>query len=365
MCGFLRAVSESGTDDGNRDVVIACGSRPTVSCHIGGELAFLGEHAGEFVEHAVHGVEGFLVSFVVFVEVVALEDGEDVTGVFGAGGVLIYNVFNLFFYFNGEGLVGFLTRITDHAVPDFLFLEFDDVDEGHATGAVAEDEDVAGEVEGGELGQLELVEFEDKFLVDSALAGVVDSGIDIHKGIGGSGIVLADGFVVDGTEDAHIEGDGVAHDVAVLEVEIVFVDEVFVEKGEGDVFTVEEMGEAVAGAVIILGGTETFLSFEVIYLLLHIGEDIFVFLRILKSFDDFLDVVGTEGEFEFLDNLVEGGHVPVDLGVEDGVVGRVFAQIFLFFVPFFEADMVVGGYLAYLAFVRKLVVDSGRFAVDG
>ena len=85
---------------------------------------------------------------------------------------------------------------------------------------------------GGEVG---LFDGLDDGEIDGALAGLVDAGVGGAEGVLLGDDAVGDGTVIDGAEDAHIEGDGVAADASVLEPRLVGLDEGDVEAVGGEV----------------------------------------------------------------------------------------------------------------------------------
>ena len=138
-----------------------------------------------------------------------------------------------------------MTAVGEEAVGQVGLLEVGHVDEGHAAGVEAEEEHVAGIVEEGMGGEIELFHSGDVLYGDGALNGTVDPGVDVAERVFLFGDAFLDGAVVDGTEAAHVGGDGVHGYAAGLEVGLVFGYGVGVDVLDADVASVAETAETV------------------------------------------------------------------------------------------------------------------------
>lgn len=129
-----------------------------------------------------------------------------------------------------------------------------EIDEGGTTEVEGHEEEVAGQFQGGMGGEVGLFDGLDDGEIDGALAGLVDAGIGGAEGVLLGDDAVGDGTVIDGAEDAHIEGDGVAADASVLEPRLVGLDKGDVEAVDGEVELVAEAHEAVEGGLVVVGG---------------------------------------------------------------------------------------------------------------
>ena len=170
----------------------------------------------------------------------------------------------------------------DEAPSDVLFLQIDQVHEGHAPGTVGEDEEVAGEGhaaeergEGLAIGRfaksdqraadIQLPELLDDGHADGPLAGLGDATKGLGEWGGGLDSEAGRGPVVDTLERADVAGRGVLDDPGVDEPLLVGEDEGGGELAEGEVFPtlrLQETDEAVAGALDSLGLAEALVLAE-------------------------------------------------------------------------------------------------------
>ena len=157
---------------------------------------------------------------------------------------------------DAQRLSGFATRVDDFIVPDIFRLQIGHVDESHAARAVAKDKKIACQRERRGIGQIQPPQLGDETFVDSPLAGTVDSGIDMPKRIGLLDTVLADGFIVNGSENTHVKRYGIAHDAPPDQKAVVLVDQGFGYGRKRNVFCPEKTHKTVQRPPVVPGRSE-------------------------------------------------------------------------------------------------------------
>ena len=228
--------------DGEGDVAVACGAGPGVACDVHGEVVLESDERHDFFQFGVDEVLRALV-LRTFVGRCTADDGQEVGG--WRCRVFVEYGLHVFLPSHEHALAGLLTAVGEEAVCEVGLLEVGHVDEGHATGVEAEEEHVAGIVEEWAGGEIELFHSGDVLYGDSAFDGTVDPGVDVAERVFLFGDAFLDGAVVDGTQAAHVGGDGVHGYAAGLEVGFVFGDGVGVDVFDADVAPVAETAETV------------------------------------------------------------------------------------------------------------------------
>lgn len=262
-------------------------------------------------------------------------------------------------------LSGFVPGIADDSVSEVAFFEERDVDKSHASGAVAEDEEVAGQFERRVVLQIEFVELCDNGFGDRAFGGSVDSGIDIGEGEGLNDKFLADGLVVDGAQSPHVEGDGVSREAALNQKGVVVGDELFGDGGERDVFAIEKAGEAFPGFGVVLYGSEPVVFGQQAYLPTEeVGQEDCLF-GVFELLDDVEGRVGDAATVEFVDNVVQVCDVAVDPMFDSLPVGEISEGPAEIRVPVFGADFHRGVDVEGFSAVYDLIIDGSGLSGDG
>ena len=135
-------MSQSLADDGDGHVEFVHDAGPRMACDVGGEADFLAQHGRELLQIVVVGAEGCAIGPVGRLLVHGAEDGKEVRYAPGLGGIALDNLPHDGFQGDFYLLTGLATTIADDALTDILFLQVGQVHEGHAAGAVGEDEEV-------------------------------------------------------------------------------------------------------------------------------------------------------------------------------------------------------------------------------
>ena len=116
------------------------------------------------------------------------------------------------FPLDAQPLSRLMPFIGEDAIVQVLFLQIGHVDEGHTSRIEAEEEQVAGEAFL-HIAQADMLDA--SHLVDSEcpLVGLGVSGVYMSEGVAVDGHALFHSPVIDGPDDAHIEGNGIHREV--------------------------------------------------------------------------------------------------------------------------------------------------------
>lgn len=155
-----------------------------------------------------------------------------------------------------QGMAGFSPDVADIAVVDVFAAEVSDIDKGHAAGAVAEQEKVAGQTQAGCIAQLQFLQADNHVFVYRTLGGLVDAGIDVTEGKGLDYAFLADGTVVNRTQVAHIERGGIGGDATLGQPVGILSYHDLVEHREGYISAVQKFRETGKGASQVAGAAQ-------------------------------------------------------------------------------------------------------------
>lgn len=248
-----------------------------------------------------------------------------------------------------------------------------EVDEGGATEVEGHEEEVAGQFQGGMGGEVGLFDGLDDGEIDGALAGLVDAGVGGAEGVLLGDDAVGDGTVIDGAEDAHIEGDGVAADASVLEPRLVGLDEGDVEAVDGEVELMAEAHEAVEGGLVVVGGAPLLVDAHLGNEALHGGAQRELFGEAVVLVDDAVGGIVGGGLVERGDNAAQQAVLALDHRVDAGEVdpagglggGGVEEDLLGEGIPLVGVEPIGGHDLAHHAAVNNLKEQYALLASDG
>lgn len=166
--------------------------------------------------------------------------------------VFIYQRLHLWFPFDSDSLVCLAAVVMEIAVLDIGFFEMCQVDERDASEVEAHHEGIFCHVAGWGLLEVELLDSLDCLERDGSLACFVDTCIDSAEWVLLRYQFLLNRSVIDGSEDSHVEGTGVAAYVLLLEVCLVGFHHRRIHLSEGQVLVLSESHKTVEGDTIVL-----------------------------------------------------------------------------------------------------------------
>ena len=358
----FRGVTHPGTDHRNRDVVIPGRRRPTVTGRVGGEPVIELQKPGEDLQLPVVVVQRRLV----------LREG--LGGILGpqhrkhinrrAALVLVDDALHDGFDPYAQLLAGLVPRVADRTVTNVRLAQVGHVHEGHAPGAVAEDEEVPSPGQRNRMAQVELEQAGDDPFVDGPFAGGVDPGVDVPERVGLLHEVQPHGLVVDRAQDPHVERHGIPDHAALFEACAVVLDDLFGQGLEREVLAIEIGRQAVHCPVIVAGRAEAAAGFELVDLLPHEGQDRRLMLRDPELEGNLPDVVVALRKLEALDDPVQHRKVAFDPELHERIRSRT-GYLPPTRLPLLGMQADRSRNLEHFAAVRHLVVDGACSSRDG
>ena len=149
-----------------------------------------------------------------------------------------------------------MSRIADLAVLEAAAFQEGDVHERHASGTIAEYEQVAGKGKRRSFREFHSVQLHEDRLGDGPFPRFVNTGVDIRERVGLYDQFLADRLVVYRTKDTHVERDGVPYHALPDKEGVVFCDKSLGNGGKRESVSLDESGDAPSHFFIIDGGPE-------------------------------------------------------------------------------------------------------------
>lgn len=146
-----------------------------------------------------------------------------------------------------------MAAVAEDSAADVAFPEVGHIDECHASGAVAEQEQVACHGERGSVPERYPVEGGDRLLAHGPFHGPFNAGVDVAERVGLPGKSFACGLVVCCSEHSHIEGQGIAADSPSVQPVCVALHEAVRDGAHRYVPASEEGRQAVGGAEVVVG----------------------------------------------------------------------------------------------------------------
>ena len=267
---------------------------------------------------------------------------------------------------HSQQLVGLATMVTEDFPFDVFLTEEGEVDEGHAPGAIAKDEEVAGEFEGGVAAQIHFQELENGGFVNGALAGGIDTGIYSLKGTGLPHQMFLDGVVVDGSPYTHIEGDAVAGQPAIHQPVVVPEDQFLIHHAEGQILVVQEGGETVEGATVVVDGAVFSPLPQQGDLPLHIFQDFHLGGGQIEFADDLFHGIGFIPFFEIVDDAAK--HIEIVCYLLTIILQILFVVVAcqdfaVDGIPVFRVDVDGCRNLFTFLLVTHLIIDGAGFVL--
>ena len=186
-----------------------------------------------------------------FLEIV-MKEREEIRGIIGDMLVFIYQCLHLWFPFDRDSLVCLAAVIMEIAVLYVGLFEMRQVYERDSSEVEAHHEGILCHVTGWGLLEVELLDSLDCLERDGSLACLVNTCIDSAKRILLSNEFLLYRSVIDGSEDSHVEGTGVAAYVLLLEVCLVGFHHRRIHLAERQVLVLSESHKTVKGGSIVL-----------------------------------------------------------------------------------------------------------------
>ena len=198
---------------------------------------------------------------------IVMKKREEIRGIFGETLVFIYQRLHLWFPFDSDSLMCLAAVIIEITVLEVGLFEMCQVDERDTSEVEAHHEGILCHVAGWGLLEIELLDLFDGLKRDGSFACLVDTSIDSAEWVLLSNEFLLYRSVIDGSEDSHIEGTGIAAYVLLLEVCLVGFYHRCIHLAKRQVFVLSESHKTVESGTIVL-------PCLVLSVLVKLGDDV-------------------------------------------------------------------------------------------
>lgn len=269
-------------DDGERNAFGAGGGGPAVACYVERQGNGDAGHRGDAFEVVVDVVAHVAVGAPFVCSGVA-DDGEQVAA--AVLGVFVEYLLHLFCPSDDELLACLAPAVGDVPVFEIRLFQISHVNEAHAAQVEAHHKHIAGIVKCRSQRQVQCLNFFDDSKGKRTFDSLVNAGIDMTKRIAVLDDVVLDRTVIDGPQDAGIEGDGVGRDTPAFKPCLIAFHGFGGDAVEHYVFLLSEFLEAVERGSIGLGSARLAVLFQFGDSALHEVEE-GVFMRITVEFVD-------------------------------------------------------------------------------
>lgn len=270
--GLVVVVAKAFADDGQRDVQGPGGGGPGVAGHIGGERHGKAYQPAQLLQVAVDALLGLLELASVGAIGRPKDDGQQV-GTAGTGGrIAVDQGLHLGGPLDANALVGLPTDVDQHAAAQVGLAQVGHVDKRHAASVEAEQEQVARTGLRRTGRQLQAAEGPHLLGRDGTVGGPAVGGMDAGKRLSRGGNAFGQSPIVDRTEGAQVERNGVAAQAGIQQMGLIPLQQRRREGLERHVLALEEPTEAAHRAAIGLGRAFTLHPDQPINLLLHVIE---------------------------------------------------------------------------------------------
>ena len=264
---------------------------------------------------------------------------------------------------HGHPLPRLAAHVVDRPVPHVLFPEKSHVDERHATHAVAENEQVAGQRQRTRNRQVEALQTGDEPLVDGPFARAVDARIDTAERRRRLGQPPADRLVVNRAQDAHVERHGVPDDPAAQQVSVVLLDQPLGERGERQLAAAEKARKTVERARVVAGRAQPVVGRQLRDLLAHERRHTHAARQCAEAVGDVVDRIGPPLAVQVADDPAQQVHVARYAALPDRDAARLRGDGPLRrSVPLAGQQADVGRNAADPAETTQLIVDGSGLA---
>lgn len=251
-CGLFRSVPHGRADDGEADAVCSGGGGPAVPGGVGGQAAVDAGYGREPFQQAVVVAQHGPVSAIGIRSAVPFSQNGEYVGRAVAPVSLHYRLHESLQPYV-DPLSGLVAAVSEPSAADVAFPQAGHVYECHTSGAVAEQEQVAGHGQGGGVPERCPVEGGDRFLADGPLRRSFNTGVDVAERVVLAGLTFVRSLIIGRAEYPHIEGQGVAADSPSVQPARVLFHEAVRDGAHRYVPASEEGRQTVGGAEVVVG----------------------------------------------------------------------------------------------------------------
>ena len=198
---------------------------------------------------------------------IVMKEREEIRGIIGEMLVFIYQRLHLWFPFDSDSLVCLAAVIMEITVLEVGLFEMCQVDERDTSEIEAHQEGIFCHVAGWGLLEVELLDSFDCLKRDCSLACLVDACIDSAEWVLLRYQLLLYRSVIDGSEDSHVEGTGVAAYALLLKVCLIGFYHRCIHLAKRQVLVLSESHKTVEGGSIVL-------PCLVLSVLVKLGDDV-------------------------------------------------------------------------------------------